>query len=126
MGDFKTTLKNLRNARGLTQGELADRIGISRSRLSMYELGQREPDFETLESIADFFNVDIDYLMGRTNKTTVVPESYYLDEEARDLAEFLHKNPDYKVLFDASRRVRREDIEFVKQMIDRMGGGADD
>ena len=126
MGDFKTTLKNLRNARGLTQGELADRIGISRSRLSMYELGQREPDFETLESIADFFNVDIDYLMGRTNKTTVVPESYYLDEEARDLAEFLHKNPDYKVLFDASRRVRREDIEFVKQMIDRMGGVADD
>ena len=36
-----------------------------------------------------------------------------------DRAEFLHKNPDYKVLFDASRKVKKEDIEFVKQMLDR-------
>ena len=46
-------------------------------------------------------------------------ESYYLDEDAREAAEFLHKNPDYKVLFDASRKVKKEDIEFVKQMLDR-------
>ena len=36
----------------------------------MYENGSREPDYETLEAIADYFNVDIDYLLGRTNKTT--------------------------------------------------------
>ena len=59
----------------MTQGELADAIGITRSRLSMYELGQREPNFETAETIADFFNVDIDYLLGRTNKTTILPQS---------------------------------------------------
>lgn len=120
MGDFMTVLKQLRLAKGLTQGELAEALGVRRSRLSMYELGQREPDFETLETIADYFNVDIDYLIGRTNKTTVLPESYYIDSDARDLAEFLHKNPQYKVLFDASRKVKPEDIEFVKQMIDRM------
>ncbi len=125
MGDFKTVFKQLRTAKGMTQGELADALGITRSRLSMYELGQREPDFETLEMIADYFNVDIDYLMGRTNKTTVLPESYYLDPDARDLAEFLHKNPKYKVLFDASRKVKPDDIEFVKQLIDRMGGNED-
>lgn len=119
MGDFKSVLKQLRMAKGMTQGELAEKIGITRSRLSMYELGQREPDLETLEMIADFFNVDTDYLMGRTNKTTIVPESYYLDYEARDLAEFLHKNPKYKVLFDASRNVKAEDIDFVRQMIER-------
>lgn len=39
----------------------------------MYESGAREPDFETLELIADFFNVDIDYLLGRTLKTTYIP-----------------------------------------------------
>lgn len=125
MGDFKSVLKQLRTAKGMTQGNLADALGISRSRLSMYELGQREPDFETLEAIADYFNVDIDYLMGRTNKTTVVPESYYLDQDARELAEFLHKKPKYKILFDASRKVKPEDIDFVKQMIDRMGGADD-
>ncbi len=122
MGEFKSVFKQLRLAKGMTQGELADAIGITRSRLSMYELGQREPDFETLEMIADYFNVDIDYLMGRTTKTTVLPETYYIDDDARELADFLHKNPKYKVLFDASRKVKPEDIEFVRQMIDRMGG----
>ncbi len=39
----------------------------------MYEKGAREPDFETLELIADFFNVDTDYLLGRTTKTTYIP-----------------------------------------------------
>lgn len=33
----------------------------------MYEQGRREPDFEMQEAIADFFNVDLDYIMGRTN-----------------------------------------------------------
>ncbi len=125
MGDFKTVFKQLRLAKGMTQEQLAAALNTTRSRLSMYELGQREPDLEALEAIADFFNVDIDYLMGRTNKTTIVPESYYLDQDARDLAEFLHKNPKYKVLFDASRKVKPEDIDFVRHMLDRMGGNND-
>lgn len=41
----------------------------------MYEKGAREPDFETLELIADYFNVDTDYLLGRTVKTTYIPSS---------------------------------------------------
>ena len=84
--------------------------------------------FELLETIADFFNVDIDYLLGRTDKTTILPESaYYMNEDARELAQFMFENPEYKVLFDASRKVKKEDIAFVKQMIDRMrGDGYDD
>ena len=122
MGDFASVLKKLRLAKGLTQGELAEALGTTRSRLSMYELGQREPDFETTETIADFFNVDVDYLLGRSTKTTVIPERYYINEEAKDIADFLYKNPEYRVLFDASRNVKPEDIGFVKQMIDRMTG----
>ena len=47
-------------------------------------------------------------------------------EKARELAEFMFKNPEYKVLFDASRKVKKEDIGFVKEMIDRMRGSSDD
>lgn len=75
MSSFKTVLKSLRNSRNLTQEELAQKLNIGRSRVSMYESGQREPDFETTELIADFFNVDVDYLLGRTSKTTMLPES---------------------------------------------------
>ena len=49
-----------------------------------------------------------------------------LNDDARELAQFMFENPEYKVLFDASRKVKKEDIEFVKQMIDRMRGDVDD
>ena len=75
MGKFQYILKNLRTSNSLTQDELSKSLKISRSTIGMYEKGAREPDFETLESIADFFNVDIDYLLGRTDKTTFIPQS---------------------------------------------------
>lgn len=64
MGEFAKRLKKLRLNKSLTQDELAPELGISRSTLGMYETGKREPDFETLETIADFFNVDMNYLIG--------------------------------------------------------------
>lgn len=129
MGNFQNIFKRLRSSSGLTQVEMAEKLGISRSTIGMYETGAREPDFETLEKIADFFNVDTDYLLGRTEQTTVLPETvghYYLNDEARELAQFMFKNPEYKVLFDASRKVKKEDIAFVKEMIDRVRGDGDD
>ena len=44
---------------------------------------------------------------------------YYLNDDAREMAQFMFENPEYKVLFDASRKVKKEDIEFVKEFIDR-------
>lgn len=66
MANFGSILKNLRLSRNITQGELAVKLGISRSAVGMYETGGREPDFEMMETIADIFNVDMDYLMGRS------------------------------------------------------------
>ena len=63
-------LKELRLSRELTQEEFAKRIGISRSAVGMYEKGKREPDFETLELFADFFNVDMNYLLGKSDVST--------------------------------------------------------
>lgn len=79
---FSETLKALRDAKNLTQDQLAEKLDISRSAISMYERGEREPDFETLEVIADFFNVDMNKLIGK-NTTTVLQsfnphiEKYY-------------------------------------------------
>lgn len=80
MGKFQNVLKSLRKSKGLTQDELAKRLKISRSTIGMYENGSREPDFETIELIADFFNVDIDYLLGRTDKTTYIPDHIPISE----------------------------------------------
>ena len=72
MAQFDKILKLLRNEKNMYQQELADALGISKSSINMYERGERQPNFEVLETIADFFNVDIDYLLGRTNKTTKI------------------------------------------------------
>lgn len=63
---FGDRLKSLRNRKGLSQSEFAKQIGVSKSSVNMYERGDREPNFETLEAIADYFNVDLDYLMGKS------------------------------------------------------------
>lgn len=126
MGDFPNIFRKIREQSGLTQQQMADKLGVSRSAIGMYENGEREPNFETLELIADTFNVDMNYLLGKKPTTEVIPDRYYLDDDAWDMAQFMYENPEYKVLFDASRKVKKEDIDFVKQMIDRMSNKGDD
>jgi len=63
-----TQIKKLRNEKGLTQERLAKKIGLSRGSLSMIEINKREPDNKTLQKLADFFDVSVDYLLGRTNE----------------------------------------------------------
>ena len=65
MSEFKDMLKYFRMRDKLSQSELAAKIGVSTSTISMYEVGKREPDFETEEKLADLFNTDLDTLRGR-------------------------------------------------------------
>ena len=67
MANFQERLKQLRTEAGLTQNELAEKLQMSKGAIGNYESGQREPNMDTLDTIADFFNVELDYLRGRTN-----------------------------------------------------------
>ena len=68
MAEFSQIFKQLRLEKGLTQRELADKLGITKSAVSMYERGDRRPNFEIAEAITDFFHVDLNYLIGTTEK----------------------------------------------------------
>lgn len=65
MAKFNEVLKELRTSKNVTQAELAKAIGVSASTIGMYESGEREPNFETEEKIADYFNVSLDVLRGK-------------------------------------------------------------
>lgn len=67
MARFSERLRLLRMSKSLSQADFAKQIGISKSSVNMYERGEREPSFKTLEQIADYFNVDIDYLLGKSD-----------------------------------------------------------
>ena len=98
-------LKELREQRQYTQEMLAKLLGTSRSRIAMYERGEREPDFEMQEAIADFFNVTIDYLFGRETPTS--------DEDVQTVAEALRL---YNAYEEASPEVRQAVEILLKQV----------
>ena len=75
---FSENLKYLRIRENYTQETLSKALGISRSRLNNYEQGVREPDFETIELIADFFNVSFDFLFGRSEGFDITDEEIRL------------------------------------------------
>lgn len=66
---FGERLRALRLEKNFTLRELAKELDISFSALGKYERNEHQPDFETLEKIADYFNVSIDYLLGRNNNS---------------------------------------------------------
>ncbi len=68
---FAKRLKMLRSAEGLTQGQLAEALCISRSCISNYENEARYPDYETIKQMADFFGVFVDYLIGGSDSVEV-------------------------------------------------------
>lgn len=115
-------IKKRREELGMTQTELANKIGYSSySTIAKIESGDNNLKQSKIKAFADALETTPAYIMGWDDKQEPTPV-YYLDDEAREMAEWMFKNPDYKVLFDASRKVKKEDIEFVRQMIERMTG----
>lgn len=70
---FHSRLRELRIQRRMTQSELSKATKLSQSAIAMYESGKREPKIEVLELLADYFNVDMNYITGKSNKTTYIP-----------------------------------------------------
>ena len=62
-------LRSLRKQQGLTQKEVADKLGIHCTTYTKYETGASEPSFEMLNKLADLYDISTDYLFGRTNKS---------------------------------------------------------
>lgn len=86
--NYGERLKRLREDRKLSQQQLADRLNINRSTYARYELGQTQPDYETLQRLADFYEVSVDYLFGRENNNNL-PGLTPKDE--KDIAKQLEK-----------------------------------
>lgn len=105
---FALRLKELRTARDMTQGELSKAVKVSQSAIAMYESGKREPKLEVMEIFADFFNVDMNYITGKSDLTTKVTESpavphppLPMAKEDNDLLQAYHNADD-----DARQAVR--------------------
>ena len=109
---FSDMLVYLRKRQKMTQVELAQKLGVSRSTVGMYENGRREPDFETLEAIADIFNVSMSVLIDSPNSKTRPQLGDGLDDADMQIMEYLKRlGPDHKRFLLAQLQTLLKDQE---------------
>lgn len=124
MKSFSERLKQLRQQFGWTQDDLANKMGVSRSTIAGYEAKSklREPDFETVQKLANLFDVSVDYLLGRTDSRET-PQHDKINtsaDEVTELLETLHKRPEMKMLFSITKNATKEDIEKAVKIIEAL------
>lgn len=127
MPSFSERFRYLRNQRRLSQQFLADQLGLSKSSVNMYERGEREPKIETLELIADYFNVDLDYLIGKSDiplKHTLSadPDTVLVndDPELTEYLEMLKSRPECRMLFSLAKNATKKDVEAAVAIIEAL------
>lgn len=76
--NFGSILRDLRKSHNLTQGQLAEKLDVAKSTISMYEIEERSPDMEMLLKISNVFNVDVNYLFG------IAPEQKEMNKMGRE------------------------------------------
>lgn len=113
MTDFAKVFKQLRTNRELSQSALAEKLGISKSAVNMYERGERRPDFETAEAIADFFNVDMNYLLGYSDKITRLSG----DETDPGAGDYVMATPEECALLRAYRHAGAETQAAIRAIL---------
>lgn len=118
--------RNIYHARklsGMTLEELSKHIGISRQTLSRYEngiIGNIPSD--RIEKIAIALNVSPAQLMGWEEISGNPEEEYYADHAVNEYAEQLRTNPKMRLLFDATKDMSKEDIDYVVDLVNRLKG----
>ena len=92
MAEYLKHLKELRIAKGISQKEIADYLGVSVAAYSLYERGNREPNIATLKKIADYYNISIDYLLDLDNSINTLAAHFdgteYTEDELTEIRQF--------------------------------------
>lgn len=112
--------EKLCNSKGVTPYRVAKETGVSTSTLSSWKTGRYTPKQDKLQKIADYFGVTVDYLLGVPNSGQQSGEGWYINEETTKAAQEVFDDPDLRILFDAARDSRPEDIRMAAEMLRRL------
>lgn len=110
-------IKRLMELKGKDRNEICKDLGFKYTTFTDWINAKTYPRIDKIELMADYFGVLKSDLVEEKEENA---DSYYLNQDADETAQFLFQNPEYKVLFDASRKVKPEDINFVAEMIERL------
>lgn len=101
--------------RGLKVSDVCRATGISPSTLSDWKAGRSTPKMKNMKKIVDFFDVPIEYFVS----DEVKKDTYYITPDAAAIAQQVFDNPDLRLLFEAARDVKPENIRLAAEMLRR-------
>ena len=112
--EFKDRLIKLRKELNLTQEELAQKIGYTRTAISAWEVGRNEPSNADTIKLAEYFNVSTDYLLG---KTDIRNPGKQIDDVLNEAMIGMSKE-DYEKLTDIQKRQIRDFAIYIKNQVE--------
>ena len=115
---FARNLNRFLEVNGKNQADIATLLNVSQAAVSNWCKGIKMPRMDKVQALADYFGINKSDLL-EDKGVQEEDNSYYIDEDAKELAQFLFKNPEYRVLFDAAKDVSADDLEMVKTIIDK-------
>lgn len=115
--DLGDRIKVGRMSRNMTQADLAVLVGVAASTVGMWEQGRREPDLDTIEALADIYNVPVSYFIDKDD--VALPEGSMTKRDKARLEAF-HQNPRLGLLFDRCKNLGEEDIDFMERYVERI------
>lgn len=116
-------IKKLRQENKLLQKELAEELNLTQQTISSYESNKREPDSETLQKIAQYFDVSVDYLLGISKERTPadkIKEALSSDPELLDFWDKLSDREDLQELFKKTKNKNPEEVKRIIRVIKAM------
>ena len=108
---FVRNLRYLMDARGITQADICRELNVSSATASDWCTGKKYPRVDAMQRLADLLGVMF---------STLTTENGLQDYEDQKRLEALHQDPRLGLLFDRSRRMSHEDVEFMLQMAERI------
>ena len=114
---FARNLQRYMDERGLSRIELSQAIDVPYSTLSEWLTAKKYPRIDKIEKLAFAFGIEKSNLI---EDKPMLDENYYHDPEAAALADMIKDNPRYRVLFEASRNLSADDVNFVIDMIKKL------
>lgn len=116
-------IKKWREIRNLKQSELAALVGVSDKTVSSWEINRTEPKMGMVEKICVALKCKKTDIVGSDNSSDITTETYYLNDETRQIAQEVFENPELRTLFKVAKDIPPErlkaHIDFMKSLKDQ-------
>lgn len=117
MGYDYGKFEKLCNDREIKPSVVSKETGVSTATISSWKTGKYTPKSDKIQKIAEFFDVDAMYFLD--DESTASKPMYYVNEETAKTAQAIFENKDLRILFDAAKDARPDDLKMAAEMLRR-------